>query len=47
MFDPIKYISNIPLELGIDYSHLKNPYFSYNGEEYFDSFTLNARYGVN
>jgi hypothetical protein len=44
---PLKLVLDIPLELGIDYAHLKSPYFSYTGADYFDSFSLNVRYNIN
>jgi|CZKP01.1.fsa_nt_gi hypothetical protein len=43
---PLKLVMDIPLELGIDYSHLKDPYFSFKGKDYFDSFSLNVRYSM-
>jgi hypothetical protein len=45
---PLKLVSLIPLEIGIDYAHLKNSsmaiVYATPTDKYFDTFTINARY---
>jgi hypothetical protein len=43
---PLKLISEIPLVIGMDYSHLKAPVFYEEGNKGFDSFTVNLRYDI-
>jgi hypothetical protein len=44
---PLKLISQIPLVIGVDYSHLKVPPYYYPGNNDVNSFSANLRYDIN